>query len=134
MRRGARFYTWLFRIAVNLALSERRARRRKPHISLDGDGPSGRAAAATVRSENEDVGRRVELQELYGRVEAALSRLEPEFRAAVVLKDIEGLDYASIAAILHVAVGTVKSRIFRGRTMLREMLTEERNELGSRKA
>ena len=68
---------------------------------------------------------------MHHRVEEALEQLDPEFRVAVVLKDIEGLDYATIAAILEVPLGTIKSRIHRGRLMLREMLTQERTELGS---
>lgn len=118
------FYTWLFRIAVNLTLSHRRsARRRGRVLSLDaaGDGeyrdpPADEAAApASVAAE------RGELRE---RLEAALDGLDEDFRAAVVLKDIEEMEYAEIAEVLDVPIGTVKSRIHRGRTMLRKMLGE----------
>jgi RNA polymerase sigma-70 factor (ECF subfamily) len=71
-------------------------------------------------------------RELRRRVEWALAQLDDEFRAAVVLKDIEDLDYAAIAEILGVPVGTVKSRIFRGRMLLRELLRDERMQVGER--
>ncbi|MBU0616220.1 MAG: RNA polymerase sigma factor SigE, partial [Planctomycetes bacterium] len=63
-------------------------------------------------------------------LEAALGKLDEEFRAAVVLRDVEELDYATIAEILGVPTGTVKSRIHRGRLMLREMLEQEEPQLG----
>ena len=59
------------------------------------------------------------------RVAAALGQLEEEFRVAVVLKDVEGLDYAGIAQILEIPVGTVKSRVHRGRMVLRDLLLDE---------
>ncbi len=60
------------------------------------------------------------------RVEWALEQLEDEFRLAVILRDIEDLDYAAIGEILGVPVGTVKSRIHRGRQMLRVLLKNVR--------
>ena len=56
-------------------------------------------------------------------VEDALAKVNPNFRAAVVLRDIEGLSYEEIAAILEISLGTVKSRILRGREALRKVLT-----------
>ena len=122
----AQFYTWLYRIAVNLALSARRSQRLRKTVSLDHPDAPQRAPAAN------DAVERVDHCEAYERVEQALQQLEPDFRAAVVLKDIEGLDYAAVAAILEVPTGTVKSRIHRGRMMLRELLAGERKELGTR--
>ncbi len=128
------FYTWLFRIAVNAAFSERRARRRRQTVSLDDPDASGRGRESAAPPERHDAARTAERKEMYQQVEAALDRLEPEFRVAVVLKDIENMDYATIAEILEVPVGTVKSRIHRGRLMLRDLLTSERTELGHRRA
>ncbi len=62
----------------------------------------------------------------------ALGQLDEEFRAAVVLKDIEDMDYAAIAEVLDVPVGTVKSRIHRGRLMLRDLLRSERVDVAGR--
>ena len=63
-------------------------------------------------------------------VQAALDTLPPEFRAAVVLCDIEGLSYEEIAATLDVKLGTVRSRIHRGRAALRQALAHRRPDLG----
>jgi RNA polymerase sigma-70 factor (ECF subfamily) len=126
----AKFYTWLFRIAVNLTLSHRRAQRRRPALTLrqfDDNGRSFEPAAAHGTS-NPSVP--TEQAELRQRLEAALERLDEEFRVAVVLRDVEGLEYAVIAEILKVRVGTVKSRIHRGRLMLRELLEREESQLG----
>jgi RNA polymerase sigma-70 factor (ECF subfamily) len=117
----AGFYTWLFRIAVNVVLTGRRTRWRQP-VSLDAAAdppvvPDRRAGNGS------DVCEQRELQE---RVAWALGQLDEEFRAAVVLKDIEDMDYAAIAEVLDVPVGTVKSRIHRGRLMLRDLLRAER--------
>lgn len=114
------FYTWLFRIAVNEALSQRRSQRRRPVVSLDDGLPPARHALA----DRHDVSRGLEQAELHEQLEHALLQLEPEFRVAVVLKDIEDLDYAAIAEILQVPIGTVKSRIYRGRMLLRDLLAK----------
>lgn len=124
------FHTWLFRIAVNLALSGRRRSARDPKTPLENPGVRERASEAAGRANS--VARQLEQLELQQRVEAALAGLDPELRAAVVLKDIEDLDYASIAEILDVPIGTVKSRIHRGRLALREMLSDQRTELDAR--
>lgn len=117
------FYTWLFRIAVNLALSHRRTARRRGTVSLDqvdaaagtqADGLSKRIAADPGPAESAS---RTELQ---GRVAKALQALDDEQRAVIVLRDIEGLDYQQIAEILEIPTGTVKSRLHRARAALFE--------------
>lgn len=121
------FYTWLFRIAVNLTMTHRRKKLRRPAQSLDQADGDQRCGPEPVSSEDDDaVSRPAEQRELQVRVEWALAQLDYEFRAAVVLKDIEGMDYASIAEVLDVAVGTVKSRIHRGRAVLRDLLAERK--------
>ncbi len=127
-KRGAGFYTWLFRIALNTVLSHRRQRRRRETVPLEMDPDGGRrGGGGGVRAaEPESALAQRELQE---RVARALSELDDEFRAAVILKDIEELDYQTIAEILEVPLGTVKSRIHRGRTMLRELLHDVRSPL-----
>lgn len=115
------FFTWLYRIAFNTAISLKRKKR--PTVSLEatranGDGgldpddPSDyiRPGAALERSEEE--------QQLH----AALARLSHEHREALVLKDIDGLKYEEMAEILGVPVGTVRSRLHRARTELRDLL------------
>jgi RNA polymerase sigma-70 factor (ECF subfamily) len=127
----ATFFTWLFRIAVNLTLSHRRTQSRRPTLALrQFDDDQGRNYEPAANNPSNDPSERARQVELHQRLEAALDRLDDEFRAAVVLRDVEELDYAAIADILDVPVGTVKSRIHRGRTMLREMLEQEEPQLG----
>lgn len=116
------FYTWLFRIAVNLTLSHRRSRGRRKTISLDG-GDDDRRPDPAAADEDTDVARTAERNELREHLSAALAELDAEFRAVVVLKDIENMDYATIAQVLDLPLGTVKSRLHRGRLALRERLT-----------
>ena len=120
IKRGAGFYTWLFRIAVNTVLSHRRQFRRRETVRLDANHDSAGSRPAPGPESA------LEQRELQERVAWALSRVDDEFRAAVILKDIEDLDYQTIAEILDVPVGTVKSRIHRGRMMLRELLQDAR--------
>jgi RNA polymerase sigma-70 factor (ECF subfamily) len=114
-RRAAAFSTWLYRIAVNAATDQ--ARRR------------GRARLATL--DPEDAGVAVasggELGEVVASavvVQAALARVPEEFRVAVVICDLYRIPYADAAQILEVPVGTVKSRVFRGRLALAECLRD----------
>jgi RNA polymerase sigma-70 factor (ECF subfamily) len=106
---------WLSRITTNAFLDEVRRRRRRPTDPLPDDaGPlhfSEDAAAASDATRLPD-----DLQ-------AALRSLPPDYRAAVVLCDVVGLDYAEIAEQLGIPIGTVRSRIHRGRTALRGALT-----------
>lgn len=119
------FYTWIFRIAVNLTMSHRRQRLRRPSISLDQPDGDGQWREPADVAPSADAARDLERHELSERLETALARLGDEFRVAVVLKDIEDMDYATIGEIVGVPVGTVKSRIHRGRMMLRKLLSEE---------
>ena len=111
----ARFGTWAYRIAVNASLDELRRRRRRadPGLPGDADMPGPEPVARTADPES---------AALTADVDAALRRLAPEFRAAVVLRDLCGLDYAEIAEVLDLALGTVRSRISRGRAALAPLL------------
>jgi RNA polymerase sigma-70 factor (ECF subfamily) len=115
--RQAAFYTWLYRIAFNLAVSRRR--RQRPVASVEhtkeitGAEPIGRDDAPTER---------LERQERAAEVRAALAALPEEYRAVIVLREIDGYDYESIGEILDLPVGTVRSRLHRARTQLREQL------------
>lgn len=115
------FSTWAYRIATNACLDELRRRRRRPAPTADEDLDASSAAASTAASADlEMVGARVD-------IDAALSALTPEFRAAVVLRDLIGLDYAEIAEVLGVPPGTVRSRIARGRATLADLLAPDGN-------
>jgi RNA polymerase sigma-70 factor (ECF subfamily) len=104
--------TWAYRVAVNSSLDELRRRKRRP-VPSELDGPG-----ATAQSTDETAGVAQRLD-----IDAALMRLAPEFRAAVVLRDLCGLDYAEIAEVLDIPPGTVRSRIARGRGALADDLT-----------
>jgi RNA polymerase sigma-70 factor (ECF subfamily) len=109
----AAFTTWLYRVTTNACLDELRRRRRRPLPGLEEDRP----VEGTVSTPDPagSVAARVD-------VDAALARLAPEFRAAVVLRDLCGLDYAEIATVLGIPPGTVRSRIARGRGQLADLL------------
>ena len=111
----ALFTTWLYRVATNAALDELRRRKRRPEpAELSDDRTVAGAAGGGVESV---VAARLD-------VDAALAGLSPEFRAAVVLRDLCDLDYAEIAEVLDVPIGTVRSRIARGRAAIADRLRE----------
>ena len=122
------FYTWVFRIAVNQAISYRRRSQRTVNLGGEEGNPmpiDQQAAGLRRRMGKEDPpGPASEAlsRETQALVARALDELDDEYRSAVVLRDIEGFDYREIAAILDVPTGTVKSRLHRGRTALRERL------------
>ncbi len=122
------FYTWLFRIAVNLSLNFCRRRFKVTMHSIDTPaGPKAENACQQLRSflvNEKEIDPLVAAQnrEVGEIIVRALSRLEDKQRAVVVLRDIEGMAYAEIAESLDVEIGTVKSRISRGRENLREIL------------
>lgn len=110
------FGTWAYRIATNAALDELRKRRRRPLAAVDDDEHRQVPDTGSTRG-FEQVGDRLVVDE-------ALATLGDDFRVAVTLRDLLDLDYAEIAAMLDVPVGTVKSRIARGRSMLADRLRE----------
>lgn len=124
-RGDAKFYTWLFRIAVNLVRSHQRRIGRRRTSSLDR--PDGTLAAASqaaslVGEDCADPAQRIIQAERDSKVVQALGQLAQEYRTAIVLRDVQGLDYRQIAEVLDVPVGTVKSRVHRGRLALRDLL------------
>ncbi|MBI4716461.1 MAG: sigma-70 family RNA polymerase sigma factor [Planctomycetes bacterium] len=129
-RRESGFYTWIFRIAVNLALSHRRSgatrRARGFGAGEDADHTLETQARELLRRGGSGAGtdptNEPESVELHAVVARALLQLDGEYRAVVVLRDMEGFDYHEISEILEVPVGTVKSRLHRGRMVLREVL------------
>src|SRR6185312_2516746 len=110
------FEGWLHRITTNLFLDQAR---RKQRIRFDAM-TEERADRLTSASPSPDAA--YADQRFDDDVERALATLPPDFRAAVVLCDVEGLSYEEIAEILDTKLGTVRSRIHRGRAMLRSAL------------
>jgi len=107
----ARFSTWAYRVAVNATLDELRRRARRPVADPD----ALLAASTPVAGPDSTTATRLD-------IDAALARLPEDFRAAVVLRDLCGLDYAEIAEVLGIPPGTVRSRIARGRAALVPLL------------
>ncbi len=122
----SRVYTWLYRIAVNTVLSERRkksTREEAKTVSLDSDAHSGDGGLIRAIPDGEDSpGEKVLADEVRDEVSRVIGELDEEFRTVVVLKDIDGLTYDEIAEILDCPKGTVKSRLHRARTILKEKL------------
>ena len=108
------FSTWAYRVATNACLDELRRRRRRP-------APAGELPEPVSGADDAD--RAVVRLD----VDRALAGLAPEFRAAVVLRDVAGLSYAEIAKVLDIPAGTVRSRIARGREALIPGLSEAGN-------
>jgi len=117
----AEFFTWLYRIAFNTAISLKRKKR--PTVSLEA-GRAGGDGSIDPDDPSEYIrpGAALERTEEDRQLHAAMARLSYEHREALVLKDIEGLKYEEMAEILGVPVGTVRSRLHRARTELRDLL------------
>ena len=113
------FYTWLYRIAFNVSVSRRR--RKRSEVSMD-------LHRERTGDEPEDVGEGPSEQLLRAEqvrlVRAAINVLNEEHRAILVLREMEGCDYETIADILDMPMGTVRSRLHRARLQLREQLKE----------
>ncbi len=118
--------TWLYRIAIRRAANHRRwwrARRQASTVSLDAETEATTSSLSeTLVAPNADPEQQALWRERQMQVLAALSRLKFDFRVAVVMRDIRGMSYEDIAAALEISVGTVKSRIARGRALLRAAL------------
>jgi RNA polymerase sigma-70 factor, ECF subfamily len=122
-RQGSSLKTWLYRIALREALNHKRWFKRhvQKNISIDAEPEEGRSAI-----EIEDLGatpfEQLAAHEIQQTVQQALQEIPEVFRGAVILRDLEGLSYEEIAEVLECSVGTVKSRILRGRRALKELL------------
>lgn len=116
-QRAAAFYTWLYRIAFNLAASRRRKRR--PRVSIDElREQSGVDPAAT----SDPPERRLDREEESRRVRLAMAALPEDQRQILVLREMEDCSYEQLSEMLGVPIGTVRSRLFRARMALRERL------------
>jgi RNA polymerase sigma-70 factor, ECF subfamily len=122
-RQGSSLKTWLYRIAIREALNHRRwfKRHLQKNVSIDAEPEEGFA-----QIDVEDLGAtpfdQLAAREIQEAVQSALQQVPEVFRGAVILRDLEGLSYEEVAEVLEVSVGTVKSRILRGRRALREIL------------
>lgn len=134
----AKLSTWMIRITMNVCLSKLRSEKLRRHASLEtmGEGDSRNTRSNPGRSagfeqvREPDVSEGVQAHEDRTRVLSALRRLDPDQRAVLILCDCHGQSYEQIAEEMGVAVGTVKSRLFRARTALREAVEAMMKERG----
>ena len=122
-RQGSSLKTWLYRIAIREALNHKRwfKRHLQKNVSIDAQPEEGQS-----RIEIEDLCatpfEQLASLEIQAVVHGALQEIPEVFRSAVILRDLEGLSYEEVAEVLECSVGTVKSRILRGRRALKEIL------------
>jgi len=116
------FFTWLYRIATNVSLTKLRKRKSPPIISLDepvGEDEDLPLEIPDYKYSPEEMMRRRELQEA---LQKSVDSLPADYRSVVVLRDLEGLSNEEVGKILNLSVPAVKSRLHRGRLVLREKL------------
>ncbi len=117
---GSNFKAWMLRIVTNLYINRYRQKQRGPQLgSLEDEG-----VLEPMGSEEEHPDRFLFDNMVGSEVERALAQVPEDFRTAVILSDIEGLSYQEIADATSVPIGTVRSRIARGRSILRRLLSE----------
>lgn len=117
---GTNFKAWMLRIVTNLYINRYRQRQRGPQVgSLDEEG-----VIEPMSAESEIPDRILFDNAVGAEIEEALAKVPEDFRMAVILSDIEDLSYQEIADALEVPIGTVRSRIARGRALLRKSLQE----------
>lgn len=121
-----KFSSWIFKIATNLTIDWIRRKELKT-VSIDGSrnavtSDEMEASAITIVSEDENPEELLEAKELGAEIEQAIGKLRPEYRAAILLRHVEGREYQEIAEIMALPLGTVKTYIHRGRNELRDTL------------
>lgn len=127
-RQDAAFYSWLYRIAHNAAMTQKR-RKTLPTISLD-PGTASSVSPIDPADQNPATApdHHLQQQESGQGIRDALALVPEEFRAALILKEIDGLSYEQIAETLQIPLGTVRSRIYRARRELSEQLQRAKEE------
>lgn len=121
-----KFSSWIFKIATNLTIDWIRKKELNT-VSIDGSRNAVtpdeiEATSITIASDDENPEELLEAKELGEEIEQAIGKLRPEYRAAILLRHVEGREYQEIAEILSLPLGTVKTYIHRGRNQLREHL------------
>ena len=114
------FFTWLYRIAFNRAMTKHRNKR--PTVSIDHENSN---FAQEVEDNQPAADEQLQSDELQRQILAAVARLDEPFRQVIILREMEDLDYETIAEILEVSVGTVRSRLHRARSQLRDAIRRD---------
>ena len=126
-RGDSKFSVWLYRIASNVCLDFLRSRSRKPTVSLSVEDDEGEEGQLDIADESQSPELLMERGLTRDAVRRGLDTLPPDYRQILLLREIQGLSYDEIAAVLEIEVGTVKSRIFRARKRLCAFLMEDGN-------
>lgn len=121
------FYTWLYRITINLCLDHLRKKSRQHEKSFEEEGHSAgseEAMAAGILPQPLGLNPRDELlrKELRQQIEKAMARLSPNHRAVLLLREVEGLSYEEMAEIMQCSTGTIMSRLFNARRQMQRLL------------
>jgi RNA polymerase sigma-70 factor, ECF subfamily len=116
--------TWIYRIAVNEAYNQRRwfSRHRRREVGLDDEDQASRPWLDSISDPARDPYELALNEERHQLIESSLREINADFRTVVILRDLEDLSYEEIADVLQISLGTVKSRILRGRESLRRVL------------
>ncbi len=124
----AKFSTWLYRIVINYAknhLKKRKSIETREGVSIDdSEKIKGKEILFSSEAMGENPGTRMEKKEREGQVQKCISTLDEEFKEVLVLRDIQGFSYEEICAILKIPDGTVKSRLSRARSTLKDCLAK----------
>jgi len=125
-RGDSKLSTWMIRIAMNLSVSHLRKRKLRYTESLEAVDDDQTTALRRQLADNREPGpgQNVQQKEMLTHLQDALGRVDPDFRAVLILRDIEQMDYEQIGKTLSLPTGTVKSRLFRGRLALRRAMQQ----------
>jgi RNA polymerase sigma-70 factor, ECF subfamily len=128
--------TWLYRIAIHEASNQRRwwfrhKRKESPMMAMEDENGNSYGLYDTLVDQGESPFELLAHEEIRARVEEELRQVPEPYRTAVLLRDIEGLSYEEIAEVLQISLGTVKSRLIRGRDALKRRLELFVRQLGS---
>jgi RNA polymerase sigma-70 factor (ECF subfamily) len=127
---GGSFRAWLLRTATHASIDELRRRQRRPTLSIDAEDDNGMdQEVASWMADPQPLPEEIaESKQLQQEVQEILEQVKPVYRAAVVLVDLQGLDYEEASEALGVPVGTLKSRLARGRMMVRTSIENARHD------
>jgi RNA polymerase sigma-70 factor (ECF subfamily) len=126
--RGGSFKAWILRIVTNACYDQLRSKQRRPTESLD-DMLVEQDYVGYLRDDAEQPDELAERRELNRAIRGGIASLPPEQRTVLVLSDVQGLSYQEIVEVTGLSLGTVKSRLSRARTKLRDYLLEQKGEL-----
>lgn len=132
---NAQFYTWMYRITVNLSIDYLR-KRRGDRVEFDDARANGEGAAAdptgiSPRRLGFDPARALEDRELGEQLDRSLAQLSPAHRAVLVLREVEGLSYQEMSEVVGCSIGTIMSRLFHARKKMQVLMLAERGLSGS---